>query len=276
MTQDAPERRFFHANFQKNLLAGLLTIIPLVVVWVVFDFFLALLSPRRPAAGRGHDRFRGRHLPAVAPWLADERVRAVIAILIALLALYTIGAIASRVIGVKLIGYFERLIERIPFVQTIYSATKKLVTVLQQKPDGTARVVLIEFPHPGMHAIGFVMRVMKDAGTRRGRGRRLCADHAQPDLRLSGDRAGQILVPTDMTMDQAMTMIISGGAISPDVLHTGRTGAIPAAVPPGGGAALKPGGCARAPGSVSSDPGAARRPDARRGRLSSVGRATDL
>ena len=95
MTQDAPEPRFFHAHFQKNLLAGLLTVTPLVAVWVVFDFVLGLL-PRagKPRAGAMTDFVDGTY-PPVAPWLADERVRAVIAILIALLALYTIGAIAS-------------------------------------------------------------------------------------------------------------------------------------------------------------------------------------
>ena len=234
MTQDAPEPRFFHAHFQKNLLAGLLTIIPLVVVWVVFDFFLGLLSRAgQPLAGAMTDFVDGTY-PPVAPWLADERVRAVIAILIALLALYTIGAIASRVIGVKLIGYFERLIERIPFVQTIYSATKKLVTVLQQKPDGTARVVLIEFPHPGMHAIGFVMRVMKDAST----GEDVAAVYVPTTPNPTSGYLELVpvksVVPTEMTMDQAMTMIISGGAISPDVLYTGRTGTAHPAVPPAG------------------------------------------
>ena len=44
MTDKNPGERFFHANFQKNLIAGLLTIIPLVVVWLVFDFFLETLS----------------------------------------------------------------------------------------------------------------------------------------------------------------------------------------------------------------------------------------
>ena len=224
MTQDAPERRVFHAHFQKNLLAGLLTIIPIVVVWVVFDFFLSLLSRAGQPLAMGITGFVESNFPAATPWLADERVRAVIAILIALLALYTIGAIASRVVGVKLIGYFERLIERIPFVQTIYSATKKLVTVLQQKPDGTARVVLIEFPHPGMHAIGFVMRVMKDAATGDSMAAVYVPTTPNPTSGYLEIVPVRSMIPTDMTMDQAMTMIISGGAISPDTLTTSPAG----------------------------------------------------
>lgn len=222
MTQDAPDRRFFHAHFQKNLLAGLLTITPIVVVWVVFDFFLRLLSRAGQPLALGVTGFLDANFPALSPWLADDGVRAVISVAIAVLVLYMIGAIASRVIGVKLIGYFEQLIERIPFVQTIYSATKKLVTVLQQKPDGTARVVLIEFPHAGMRAIGLVMKVMKDAQT----GEDLAAVYVPTTPNPTSGYLEIVpvkdLVPTDMTMDQAMTMIISGGAISPATLTTER------------------------------------------------------
>lgn len=233
MTQDAPPRRPFHANFQNNLLAGLLTITPIAVVWVVFDFFLGLLSRAGRPLALGLTDFLDTHFPRLTPWLADELVRETIAVLVALLALYSIGAIASRVIGVRLIGYFERLIERIPFVQKIYSATKKLVTVLQQKPDGSSRVVLIEFPHAGMRAIGLVMKVMKDATT----GEELAAVYVPTTPNPTSGYLEIVpvkdTIPTSMTMDQAMTMIISGGAISPSVLSIQPRGSsVSAEVPP--------------------------------------------
>lgn len=233
MTQDAPRKKLFHANFQNNLLAGLLAITPLVVVWVVFDFFLGLLSRAGRPLALGLTDFLDTHFPGLTPWLADEFVRETIAVIVALLALYSIGAIASRVIGIKLIGYFERLIERIPFVQTIYSATKKLVTVLQQKPDGSARVVLIEFPHAGMRAIGLVMTVMKDTTT----GEDLAAVYVPTTPNPTSGYLEIVpvkdVVATDMTMDQAMTMIISGGAISPSkmTMHARGPAAVSAGVP---------------------------------------------
>ncbi|MDE3116595.1 MAG: DUF502 domain-containing protein [Pseudomonadota bacterium] len=222
MTPDATPKRHFHAHFQKNLLAGLLAITPLVVVWVVFDFFLGLLSQAgRPLANALTD-FLDLHIPALSPWLADETVRWIIAVMVALLALYSIGAVASRVLGARLIGYFEGLIERIPFVQTVYSATKKLVTVLQQKPDGSARVVLIDFPHAGMKAVGLVMKVVKDSTT----GEELAAVYVPTTPNPTSGYLEIVpvkdLVPTDMTMDQAMTMIVSGGAITPSNLSLRR------------------------------------------------------
>lgn len=161
-----PERRSpFHANFQGNLLAGVLTVAPLIAVWLVFDFVLNVLSDAgHPLAVELTDFLDG-HMPGLTPVFASVTVRWLIAVAVALLTLYSIGAIASRVVGQRVIRIFERTITRIPLVETIYSAAKKLVEVLSQKPDGAQRVVLIEFPHPGMMTLAFVMRVFQNSQT---------------------------------------------------------------------------------------------------------------
>jgi uncharacterized membrane protein len=217
MTQKKP----FWTGFQNNLLAGLLTITPLVVVLFVFNFFLNVLSRAgHPLADALIDFVDARY-PAMAPVFASATLHWIVAVVVALLALYTIGAIASRVIGQRIIRYAELLIERIPLVQSIYSAVKKLVSVVQQKPDGTARVVLIEFPHPGLKAVGLVMRTFTDTAT----GQELAAVFVptSPNPTSGYLEIAPIdrLVATDMTIDQAMSMIVSGGATAPDTITTG-------------------------------------------------------
>ncbi len=101
---DTGKRRFYHANFQRYLFAGLLTITPLIAVWLVFDFFLNVLSAFGQPLAAPLTEFVDRTVPAAAPWLANPGLRLAIAVIVALLALYTIGAIASRVIGQRLIG----------------------------------------------------------------------------------------------------------------------------------------------------------------------------
>ncbi len=134
----------------------------------------------------------------------------------ALLALYTIGALASRVLGQQLIVMLEGLIVRVPGVHMIYSAAKKLVDVLRHKPGNIQRVVLIDFPSAGLKAIGFVMHTFPDAKT----GEKLAAVYVPTAPNpTSGDL--QIvpyarLVQTDIQGDQAMSMILSGGAVTPD------------------------------------------------------------
>lgn len=201
---------------QANLIAGILTVIPLLVVWLVLDFILSFLFAVGSPVEAGVMTFITDRMPEAAPILDNRLFQWLIAIVIALLLLHTVGAIASRMVGKKLIAGIEGLIARIPVVETVYSASKKLIGILQQKPDGAARVVLIEFPHPGMKAIGLVMRVFTDTVT----GEELAAVYVPTTpnptsgyLEILPLRA---LVPTAMTMDQAMTMIVSGGAVAPD------------------------------------------------------------
>jgi uncharacterized membrane protein len=210
------ERKPMARTIQSNLIAGVLTVIPLLVVWLVLDFIFAFLSAVGAPVAAGVTMFITDRMPNAAPILNDRLFQWMVAVAAALLVLYAIGAIASRMVGKKLIAAAEGLIARIPVVETVYSASKKLVNVLQQKPDGAARVVLIEFPHPGMKAIGLVMRLFTDAVT----GEELAAvfvpttpNPTSGYLEIVPLRA---LTPTTMTMDQAMTMIVSGGAVAPE------------------------------------------------------------
>jgi uncharacterized membrane protein len=217
-----PPSRHFHLNLQAYLIAGLLTITPMIAVWLVFDFLLGVLYQAGHPLAAGLADFIEDRAPAVKPLLDDYRVHWLIAIFVALLVLYAIGAIASRVIGVRLLAMFERVIARIPLVESIYSATKKLVGVLQQKPEGASRVVLVEFPHPGLRAIGLVMKTFRDATT----GEELVAVFVptapNPTSGYLEIAAASKLTPTDMTIDQAMTMILSGGAMAPDHMSLGQ------------------------------------------------------
>ena len=218
MAPEKPHNPQFSLNIQRYLLAGILTIAPLVAVWLVFNFLLGVLSAAgRPLAAVIADAMEERW-PALTPWLADPRVQWLIAVLAAVFVLYAIGAITSRVIGARLLGLFERIVARIPLVDTIYAATKKLVDVLRQKPDSSQRVVLIDFPREGLKTLGFVMRIFPDAKT----GEELAAIYVPTALNPTSGFLEIVpvakLVPCDVPTDQAMTMIISGGAVTPENL----------------------------------------------------------
>ena len=105
---------------------------------------------------------------------------------------------------------------RIPLVDILYSASKQVIGALQQKPSGTQRVVLVEFPRPGMQAIGLVTRTFHDAAS----GMEMAAVFVPTSPNPTSGYLELVplkdVVPTEMTMDQAMTMIVSGGAIAPD------------------------------------------------------------
>ena len=205
-------------RLKRYLITGLLTFLPLWVTVLVFKFVLGLL------AGIGAPLVAAltEALGLVAPHAADTLNRTglvfVLALLLTLGGLYAVGWLANRVIGRRLLDAFDALLQRIPLVQTIYGGTKKLMAVLQNKPSGVQRVVLVDFPRRGMKVVGFVTRVMIEEGS----GREMAAVYIPTTPNPTGGYLEVVpldeLTPTDWTMDQAMAFIISGGAVAPDTL----------------------------------------------------------
>ena len=160
-------------HIKRYLLTGLLTIVPLWLTWMVFKFVFGLLSEVSAPLVAGFVSVLGSTWPTTGELLGQPWLISLIAFVITLVSLYLVGFAANFVIGRRLIEGMENLIQRIPVVHSIYGGTKKLMSVLQNKPSGTQRVVLINFPSPEMKSIGFVTR----------------ADHAESNRRLSRDRS---------------------------------------------------------------------------------------
>jgi uncharacterized membrane protein len=209
-------------HFQRYLLTGLLTVFPLWLTFIVFQFVLTQLSrlgaPLVDAIADG----LGRVLPAAMVALDLQWLRFLLAIVLTVGFLYGLGWLANRVVGKRLLSMIDALIGRIPLVQSIYGGTKKLLAVLQTKPEGAQRVVLIEFPHPGMRSVGLVTRVLRSAED----GRELAAVYVPTTPNPTSGYLEVVpvedLVPTDWTVDQAMAFIISGGAVAPDLMPYAR------------------------------------------------------
>jgi uncharacterized membrane protein len=203
-------------RLKRYLITGLLTVIPLWVTWVVFKFVLGMLADIGAPLVSTVLATLSPSSPKAAAALNSGVILFVLALLLTLLSLYVIGWLANRMIGKRLISGFDGLLARIPLVQTIYGGTKKLMAVLQQKPSGVQRVVLIDFPRKGMKVVGFVTRIMLEEGT----GREMAAVYIPTTPNPTGGYLEVVpvdeLTPTDWTMDQAMAFIISGGAVAPD------------------------------------------------------------
>lgn len=215
-------------HLQRYIITGLLAVIPLWITILVFRFVFNLLSQfGAPVIGA---IFNGLSyaFPAASAWLGQSWLVSIIGFIFTLVALYVIGFIANRMLGQRLFGAIDSLMERIPLVHSIYGGTKKLMSVLKNKPAGTQRVVLIEFPSPRLKTIGFVTRVFTDVS-----GRELAAVYVPTTPNPTGGYLEIVpldqLIATDWSVDQAMAFILSGGAVAPD---TPLPSIAPAALPP--------------------------------------------
>ncbi|NZA28081.1 DUF502 domain-containing protein [Luteimonas sp. SJ-92] len=205
-------------RLQRLFLAGLLTLLPIWLTWVVVKFVFVLLGDASKPWVAPLSRRIAAWFPDSMGWVNALWVQNFIALVATVAAILGAGWLTRRVVGQRMLGWFERLIARIPLASTIYSSARKLLDILQTKPGTTQRVVLIDFPHPQMKSVGLVTRVMREIGS----GRELAAVYVpttpNPTSGYLEIVPVEMLTPTDWTVDEAMAFIISGGASAPDTI----------------------------------------------------------
>lgn len=211
------ERHERHGQLRhlRNLfITGLLTVLPLWLVWVVFRFVFGLLSDVSTPWVEPLLRNIAATDPGMLGWLNTPAVMTAVATAGTIALLIGVGVFARRVVGQKSLALFESLVDRIPIVSTVYGSARKLLDLLQTKPGTTQRVVLIDFPHTDMKSVGLVTRTLREKGT----GRELAAVYVPTTPNPTSGYLElvpvDLLTPTDWTVDEAMAFIISGGAVS--------------------------------------------------------------
>ena len=211
-------------SLQRLFITGLLTLLPLWLTWVVVKFVFVLLSGISSPWVVPLSQRIAASFPGYLGWVQALWVQNTIALLATMLVILGVGALARRVVGQRLLGWFEAVIARVPLANVIYTSARKLLDILQTKPGSTQRVVLIDFPHRDMKSIGLVTRVLHEEGT----GREMAAVYVpttpNPTSGYLEVVPVELLTPTDWTVDQAMGFIISGGAVAPDSIPFTRSG----------------------------------------------------
>jgi uncharacterized membrane protein len=205
----------------RYILIGLLTAAPLVITWWIVSFLFVQLSKLGEPLVRGLSMGIRPSYPELAEVIVNEALLSVVAALIVLLFLLLLGWSAGRVVGQRLIQMFERIISAIPFVDSIYRASKRFLSVAGSQ-NGEKRVVLIDFPSPEMKAIGLLTRTLHDTDS----GEKLAAVYVPT---APNPTSGYIeIVPlqsvifTDWTFDQAMSFVVTGGSSAPDQIRFRR------------------------------------------------------
>jgi uncharacterized membrane protein len=131
--------------FKTRIASGLVVLIPLVITVAVIRFLFDFTS--------------GILLPIVDPALADwpALARAALSLVILLVIVYFLGALAANIVGRRVLGLGESVVLRLPFVKSVYSVSKQVVAAFQGEGARAFKaVVFVEFPQPGMRAVGFV------------------------------------------------------------------------------------------------------------------------
>jgi uncharacterized membrane protein len=200
-------------SLQHSLLAGIITIGPLFVTWLVFDFLFLNLAK----AGMPLISLLTAFFPEVLlhqPWM-----QSVLAVVLTLIVLCLVGRIASLVIGQQVLSLFEAILERLPFVAKVYGAVRQLVDTMTAKKESGQRVVLIDFPIEGQKCVGFLTRTMTDSTSGRPLAAVLLPNAINPTSAILQVLPLERVTETDLTLEQAMSMLMTGGAVCPETIR---------------------------------------------------------
>ncbi len=122
---------------KKYLLTGLLVWVPLgITIWVlkltigIMDQSLMLLPPSWRISGLG--------------------------VIFTVAIVLGTGLLAHNVLGQRLLGLWDSLLNRIPFVNSIYKSVKQVSdTLLSSDGNSFRKVLLVRYPHPEAWSLAF-------------------------------------------------------------------------------------------------------------------------
>ncbi len=186
--------------------------------WIPFKVYYRVRKNPGPELPETAEAFYRRDVEA--QWFRPSVIFP-ITLSVFILVLYLLGKIIAASIGRALMNFVERLIDRVPFIGTVYSTVKKVTDmVFADRELEFNRVVAVEYPRSGLWSIGFVTGA------------------SLPVLRQSaGESMLSVLMPTspmpatgftisvrkseaielDITVDQAVQFIVSCGFVVPGV-----------------------------------------------------------
>ena len=184
---------------RRHLTAGLLVLVPLVITAAVIRFvFNVIDGASQPLT----ERLVGRTIPGLG-------------LVLTIAVIWLTGLLSSNLVGKKFLELFGRLLENLPLVKTVYTASKQLVEAVS--PGGRRafqRVVLVEFPQKGTFALGFVTGNgigSLDAST--------LSIYVPTALNPTSGflifaKESDILDPR-LTVEEAIKLVVSGGVVRP-------------------------------------------------------------
>lgn len=160
------------------------------------------------------------HLGAIPPLVTSFLVT-ILSIVFLAFVLYLVGTVGRWILIRRIVETGEAVLLKIPLVRTIYSAIQQGVHVLSL-PEGNTfkRVVMVEFPRRGFKALGFLTGQIADTT-----GKPFCTvfipTSPNPTNGFFEIIPKEEVLELDMTIEDALSMILSGGLVSPTGLQIG-------------------------------------------------------
>jgi uncharacterized membrane protein len=195
-------------KLKQIFLTGLAVTIPIGLTLYILFFLIDIMDGLLKVIPIKYhpDTLIGTHIPGLG-------------IIVTLALVFICGLVTTSYVGYKIVRSGEDLVDRIPFVRSLYKAIKQISdNMFMDQRKSFKKVVLVEFPRKGIYTIGFVTGVP---------GLEVQKKTVQNSISVfipttPNPTSGYLvivpeeeLVQMEMSVEEALTFIISVGIITP-------------------------------------------------------------
>ena len=210
MADDTQKRMKINVReiLQRYFLAGLLVFLPVVITlwflgWVIslMDGLLDVLPARLHP---------NSYLPFAIPGLGAAFTIGLILFL---------GVLTRGVATRRFLAAWDRILVQIPVFRGVYTAVQKLVQTFLGESQTNRQVVMIEYPRKGIYAVGFAMGRAWHELEKKNEAPLVNVFVPTTPNPTSGFYLlvpANEVAPLNMSMEEALKLITSGGLITPD------------------------------------------------------------
>ena len=197
---------------KRYLVTGLLIWVPLMVTFLILKLLVDLMD---------------RTLVLIPPQYRDLELLGVkifeipgLGVVLTFVLLLVSGVIAANFFGRRLLRFGESILNKVPFVSAIYSSAKQVAeTLLSDNGQSFKKVLLVEYPRKGLWSLGFQTSTELKEIQNLSDQPKICVFIPTTPNPTSGfiimAHAADVQV-LEMSVDEALKMIISLGVVVPD------------------------------------------------------------
>ncbi|NLI16747.1 MAG: DUF502 domain-containing protein [candidate division Zixibacteria bacterium] len=194
--------------FRNSFLSGLLVIVPLILTFVLLKGMVQWVDDIVE--------------PLVVKLFGHAYFFPFVGIIITFVLIMITGFLAANVLGKKILRLWEFLLLHIPLVNFIYGSAKQFVQALTLPQKKIFKsVVLVEYPRPGIYALGFLANQTKLEGDGQSR-ELLCVFIASTPTPFTGIAIffpPEQVVFLNMPVEEGIKLAVSGGIITPEKMY---------------------------------------------------------
>ncbi|MHB9155518.1 MAG: DUF502 domain-containing protein [Endomicrobiales bacterium] len=195
-------------TFKRYFITGLVAIFPLwltlFIIWLLFRWISSFAVP-----------FLSPLFSLVFGYTEGGFIVRLISFVLTIGAIWCTGFLTTHILGRRVLQGLESIFTKMPLMSGIYVSARKLIQYLFTQKRDFKRVVMVEFPKEGSYSVGFV------TGTNdlvRGRGNYLnvfVPTTPNPTTGFLLFTKEEAVIPLEISVDEAVRLIISGGIIVP-------------------------------------------------------------